>query len=114
MTDFMEIVNAAILWNCRALSVPVPSIRIVEPAELATPTTRCAVSSDGDELLINRDFAKGGVLMRLLFGLQSPMSAAISGKRFMQSCSTVIRILPSSPFVNTTAKRRRLTCGRGV
>ncbi len=60
MTDFMEIVNAAILWNCRTLSVPVPSVRIVEPSELATPTTHCAVSSDGGELLINRNFAQGG------------------------------------------------------
>ncbi len=60
MTDFMKTVNAAVQWNCRVLSVPVPLVRVAEPSEFATPTTKCAVSSDGSELLINRSFAQGG------------------------------------------------------
>lgn len=57
-TDFMKTATAAVRWNCRTLSVPVPSVRLAEPAEFATPTTKCAVSSDGKELLINRSFAE--------------------------------------------------------
>lgn len=54
MIDYSKIIS----WNCTALSVPLPTIRIVEPSELATNTVTCAVSNDGRELLINKQFAE--------------------------------------------------------
>ncbi len=58
MTEFLKTVDTILRFNCSFLSVPLPSIRIAEPSEFATVTTKCAVSSTGDELLINKQFAE--------------------------------------------------------
>lgn len=58
MTEFLKTVDTVLRSNCSFLSVPLPSVRIAEPSEFATVTTKCAVSSTGDELLINKQFAE--------------------------------------------------------
>lgn len=58
MSNFLQLVDKTIKWNCNALSVPVPAVRIAEPSEFATPTVKCAVSIDGRGVLINRSFAE--------------------------------------------------------
>lgn len=58
MNDFLQLVDEIIKWNCNALSVTFPAVRIAEPSEFATPTVKSAVSIDGRELLINRSFAE--------------------------------------------------------
>lgn len=58
MTEFLKTVDTILRFNCSLLSVPLPSVRIAEPSEFATVTTKCAVSSTSDELLINKQFAE--------------------------------------------------------
>lgn len=58
MNDFLQLAHKIIRWNCNTLSVPIPAIRIAEPSEFATVTVKSAISNDGRELLINRQFAE--------------------------------------------------------
>lgn len=56
MSKFFKTAKAAVRWNCRILNVPEPIIRAVDPAELQTKTTRCALSLDGSRIAISQDF----------------------------------------------------------
>lgn len=54
---FTSELNKVIKWNCRQLSLFPPRTEIVEPDELPTPTTKAAVSFNGEEIGINELFA---------------------------------------------------------
>lgn len=55
--QFLDLAKEIIRFNCDFLRVPVPSVRIAEPSEFATRTTRAAVSIDGRKMLINSAFS---------------------------------------------------------
>ena len=62
MNDFLRFAEKIISWNCSTLSVPFPKvIRIANASEFISASLKCAVSSDGNELLINKDFAESNV-----------------------------------------------------
>lgn len=67
MSEFLQIANNIVRQNCRALSVPVPSVQVVEQSELATATTLCAVSADGRRLVISRILAERPVELPALW-----------------------------------------------
>ncbi len=58
MSDFLQIAKDVVRQNCRALSVPVPSVKVVEPSAFPSPTMESAVSKDGKRLIISRAFAE--------------------------------------------------------
>lgn len=58
MRDFLQLADKIIKCNCSVLVVPIPTVRIAEPSEFATPTVKSVVSTDGRGLLINRQFAE--------------------------------------------------------
>lgn len=60
MRDFLQLADKIIKWNCSVLAVQIPTVRITDPSEFATPTVKSVVSNDGRELLINRQFAESG------------------------------------------------------
>lgn len=67
MTDFLKIALKAITFSCSALSVPEPSVQIVDASLFSTPTTKCAVTDDGAELHINRNFANDPISSPLIW-----------------------------------------------
>lgn len=58
MSKFLQIAKDIVRQNCRALLVPIPSIRVVEPSAFPSPTMESAASRDGKRLAVNRVFAE--------------------------------------------------------
>lgn len=50
-----DLIKTIIKYNCGVLKVQTPNIKFVPAAEMATPTTMAAVSSTGDEILLNKE-----------------------------------------------------------